>query len=143
MIFLSSVQFQGCPTNITNFLNYFNFERIYESCRTLNSGSGGFSSRFHYDLFFGLLSVGIFTVFNITILHVLSKYINSRLQTLLGTILFVTLFIIFRDSLWNAQVFFFKYFLLLLLVSILIYIFKEIGLFKEKLQFNKYINKII
>lgn len=137
MIFLSSVQFKGCPTYITNILNYFNFERTFESCRTLNSGSGGFSSRFHYDLFFGLLSVGIFTVINTTLLFGLSKYINSRLQTLLGTILFVTLFIIFRDSLWNAQVFFFKYFSLLLLVSIIVYTLKKIGLFKEKYTLSK------
>ena len=137
MIFLSSVQFKGCPTHITNFLNYFNFERTFESCRTLNSGAGGFTSRFHYDLFFGLLSVGVFTVFNTTLLLVLSKYINSRLQMLLGTILFVTLFIIFRDSLWNAQLFFLKYFSLLLLVSIIIYTLKKIGLFKEKYTLSK------
>ena len=143
MIFLSSVQFNGCPAHITNFLNYFNFERTFESCRTLNSGSGGFSSRFHYDLFFGFISVSIFTVFNTTLLFVLSKYINSRLQILLGTIIFVTLFIIFRDSLWNAQLFFFKYFSLLLLVSILIYILKETGFFKEKFKSNKLINKTI
>lgn len=133
MIFLSSVQFKGCPVEIGNFLNYFSFERTFESCRTLNSGSGGFSSRFHYNIIFGILSVSFFTIFNTSILYLFSKHVNSRLQTLLGTLLFVTLFIIFRDSLWNAQIFFLKYFSLLLIVSILIHILKRINFLKEKL----------
>ena len=131
MIFLSSVQYSGCPIEIGSFLNYFTFERTFQACRTLNSGGGGFSSRFNYDIIFGLFSVGIFTILNTTVLFFFSKYIYRRLQTLLASILFVTLFIIFRDSLWNAQLFFLKYFFLLLTVSILISALKKFKLYRE------------
>uniref|UniRef100_UPI004048403B hypothetical protein n=1 Tax=Algoriphagus sp. TaxID=1872435 RepID=UPI004048403B len=119
MIFLSTVQFKGCPVQITSIPDYFSFERTFESCRTLNSGAGGFSSRFHYNIFFGTFSVFCFSLISIFCLFFLKKYINKRLFPLLGSILFVTLFIIFRDSLWNAQLFFLKYFFVLIAASFL------------------------
>jgi hypothetical protein len=132
MVFLSSVQFNGCPVSVSPLYHYLDFERTYQDCRQVSSGAGGFSSRFYYDIFFGLLSVGSFTIINVTVLYSFAKYINSRLHTLLGVILFVTLFIIFRDSLWNAQLFFLKYFAVLLSASVLISMLKKMSIFSDK-----------
>jgi hypothetical protein len=132
MVFLSSVQFNGCPVSVSPLYNYLDFERIYQDCRQVSSGAGGFSSRFYYNIYFGLLSVGSFTVLNVTVLYSFAKYINSRLHTLLDIIIFVTLFIIFRDSLWNAQLFFLRYFAVLLSASLLISMLKKMSIFSEK-----------
>jgi hypothetical protein len=132
MVFLSSVQFNDCPASVSHFYHYLDFERIYQDCRQVSNGAGGFSSRFYYNIYFGLLSVGSFTVLNVTVLYSFAKYINSRLHTLLGIIIFVTLFIIFRDSLWNAQLFFLKYFAVLLSASLLIGMLKKMSIFSDK-----------
>lgn len=119
MIFLSNVEYENCLTDNKGITSYFDFERLNQSCRTLSYGAGGFSSRFNYNLIFGILSVLFFSIITIPLLSVLSMLINKRLNLLFSTILFVGIFIIFRDSLWNGFLFISKYTSILVIASII------------------------
>jgi hypothetical protein len=132
MVFLSNVQFQECPIIISNAFQYFNFERIFQNyCRTVNNGAGGFSSRFYYNFIFGIISVLTYTIISSSLLLFLHKFLEKSLMPVLKTILFVSLFICFRDSLWNSQIFLIKYFFVLMAFSMIIQIMKKLNIFIE------------
>lgn len=126
MVFLSNVNYNNCPFKVDSIFQYFDFERKFQYCARAAGLAGGFSGRFYYNIFFGIFSVLIFTLLTSSLLSILGKYINNRLQPLLKIILFVTLFIIFRDSLWNALLFFLKYFFVLLGASMLVSFFNKL-----------------
>jgi hypothetical protein len=132
MVFLSNVQFQECPISINNVFQYFNFERIFQNyCRTVSNGAGGFSSRFYYNFIFGIISVLTYTIISSSLLLFLHKFLEKSLIPVLKTILFVSLFICFRDSLWNSQIFLIKYFFVLMAFSMIIHIMKKLNIFIE------------
>jgi hypothetical protein len=132
MVFLSNVQFQECPIIISNAFQYFNFERIFQNyCRTVNNGAGGFSSRFYYNFIFGIISVLTYTIISSSLLLFLHKFLEKSLLPVLKTILFVSLFICFRDSLWNSQIFLIKYFFVLMAFSMIIHVMKKLNIFIE------------
>lgn len=132
MVFLSNVQFQECPIIINNFFQYFNFERVFQNyCRTVSNGAGGFSSRFYFNIIFGIISVLTFTIISSSLLLLLHRFIDKSLLPVLKTILFVSLFICFRDSLWNSQIFLIKYFFVLIAFSMIIHIMKKLNIFIE------------
>lgn len=132
MVFLSNVQFQECPIIINNVFQYFNFERVFQNyCRTVNNGAGGFSSRFYYNTFFGIISVLTYTFISSSVLLFLHKFMETSLLPVLKTIIFVSIFICFRDSLWNSQIFLLKYFFVLMAFSMIIQIMKKLNIFIE------------
>lgn len=131
MVFLSNVQYQGCPINVNDFFQYCNFERTFQDCRTVSNGAGGFSSRFYYNFIFGIISVLTYTIISSSLLLFLHKFLEKSLMPVLKTILFVSLFICFRDSLWNSQIFLIKYFFVLMAFSMIIHLMKKLNIFIE------------
>jgi hypothetical protein len=132
MVFLSNVQFQECPITISNVFQYLNFERVFQnSCRYVSNGAGGFSSRFYFNSIFGIISVFVFTIVSSSLLLFLHKFIEKSLLPVLKTLLFVSLFICFRDSLWNSQIFLIKYFFVLMVFSMIIHFMKKLNIFIE------------
>jgi len=131
MVFLSNVQYQECQINPQNVYQYCNFERIFQDCRTVSNGAGGFSSRFYYNFIFGIFSVLTYTIISSSLLLFLHKFLEKSLLPVLKTILFVSLFICFRDSLWNSQIFLIKYFFVLMAFSMIIHVMKKLNIFIE------------
>jgi hypothetical protein len=135
MVFLSNVQFQECPIIISNIFQYFNFERAFQNyCRTVNNGAGGFSSRFYYNPIFGIISVLIYTIISSSLLLFLHKFMEKSLLSVLKTLIFVSIFICFRDSLWNSQIFLIKYIFVLVVFSMIIHVMKKLKFF---IEYNK------
>lgn len=123
MIMLSSASHSYCNININLLIDFFHFERFTENCRVVQFAAGGFSSRFHYSIYFGIFSILIYSFFFIFAVILGNKYIKNSIINVFNSIIFVSLFILYRDDLGNSILFLYKYTFVLIVFSYIYRVF--------------------
>jgi hypothetical protein len=125
MIFLSSTNHARCSISFNSVNDIYHFERFTEYCRILQSAAGGFSARFQYDIVFGILSIVFYSLIFWSVLRVFSRSILPMFRDVLGVVIFVSLFIAYRDDLGNSLSYLLQYVLVLFFTSYMVKSFRR------------------
>ena len=127
MIFVSSSTHTNCNILWKNEL-LLHFERNTQHCRLIDWSAGGYLARTAAFPFVGVGSILVFSFFVIIVHFFVRKYIYHNFMWIYNIILFDTYLICFRDDMGNAIIFLLQYSLLIIILSFLIGVFKNVSI---------------